>query len=112
MMAALIFPSAVLTHRKVGVRAAAGPEPGLTTWCEHPASATAPKQARPSLTTSHVGSRLRLAKVDRARLQKLVTRRSFRRTGLPSGVVSTAATNGVLPAAPRPRLPPERSPPR
>jgi hypothetical protein len=28
----------------------------------------------------------------------------------PSGVVSTAATNGVLPGAPRPRLPPERSP--
>ena len=33
------------------------------------------------------------------------------RTDLPSGVVSTAATNGVLPAAPRPRLPPWRSPP-
>ena len=31
---------------------------------------------------------------------------------LPPGVVSTAATNGVLPAAPRPRFPPERSPPR
>ena len=44
-------------------------------------------------------------------LRKPVTRRSFKRTGLPSGVVSTAATNGVLPAAPRPRLPPERSPP-
>jgi MFS family permease len=43
--------------------------------------------------------------------QKLVTRRSFRRTGLPSGVVSTAATNGVLPGAPRPRFPPKRSPP-
>src|ERR1700722_3646150 len=44
--------------------------------------------------------------------QKLVTRRNFRRTGLPSWVVSTAATNGVLPGAPRPRLPPVRSPPR
>src|ERR1700712_2321720 len=66
MMAALIFPSAVLTHRKVGVRAAAEPEPVLTTWCAHPASATAPKQARPSLTTSHAGSRLRLAKVESA----------------------------------------------
>ena len=41
-----------------------------------------------------------------------LTRLSLIRTGLPSGVVSTAATNGVLPAAPRPRLPPVRSPPR
>ena len=41
-----------------------------------------------------------------------VTRRSFSRTGLPSGVVSTAARKGVLPGEPRPRLPPERSPPR
>ena len=31
---------------------------------------------------------------------------------LPSGVVLTAATNGVFPGAPRPRLPPDRSPPR
>ena len=44
--------------------------------------------------------------------QKLVTRRNFSRTGFPSAVVSTAATNGVLPGAPRPRFPPERSPPR
>src|SRR5271165_2118683 len=54
-MADLIFPSAVLTHWKPGVRAAAAPEPALT---------TAPKQARPSLTTSHAGSRLRLAKIE------------------------------------------------
>ena len=44
--------------------------------------------------------------------QKLVTRRNFSRTGSPSAVVSTAATNGVLPGAPRPRFPPWRSPPR
>src|SRR5512147_2882386 len=44
--------------------------------------------------------------------RKPLTRRSFRRTGWPSGVVSTAAMIGVLPGAPRPRLPPERSPPR
>ena len=37
---------------------------------------------------------------------------SLSRRGLRSGVVSTAATNGVLPAAPRPRLPPGRCPPR
>src|SRR5205823_1142712 len=41
-----------------------------------------------------------------------VTRRNFKRIGLPSGVVSTAATIGVLPGEPRPRLPPFRSPPR
>ena len=40
------------------------------------------------------------------------TRRNFKRIGLPSGVVSTAATIGVLPGEPRPRLPPLRSPPR
>src|SRR6185437_10917529 len=111
-MAALIFPSAVLTHLKPGVRAAAAPEPVLMTLCAHPAGATAPKHARPSLTTSQVGSRLRLAKIEIECLQKLATRRSFNRTGWPSGVVSTAATNGVLPGAPRPRLPPVRSPPR
>src|ERR1700737_2639544 len=36
--------------------------------------------------------------------------RNFKRIGLPSGVVSTAATIGVLPGEPRPRLPPLRSP--
>ena len=40
------------------------------------------------------------------------TRRNCRRIGLPSGVVSTAATIAVLPGAPRPRFPPLRSPPR
>src|SRR5215212_5615423 len=111
-MAALMLPSAVLTQLKAGVRAAAAPEPVLTTWWRHPASITAPKHARPSLTTSQPGSRLRLAKPESAGPQKLGTRRSFRRIGLRSGVVSTAATKGVLPGAPRPRLPPERSPPR
>src|SRR5471030_1304910 len=110
-MAALILPSAVLAHLKAAVRAAAAPEPVLMTWCAHPASATAPKQANTSLTTSQLGSRLRLANVEIAWLQKLLTRRNFRRTGLPSRVVSTATRNGVLPGAPRPRLPPERSPP-
>ena len=41
-------------------------------------------------------------------LRKPLTTVSFSRLGLRSAVVSTAATNGVLPAAPRPRLPPER----
>src|SRR5947209_1161923 len=94
-----MLPRAVLTHLNAGVRAEAGPEPVLITSCLHPASVTAPKHARPSLTTSQPGSRLRRAKPESAWVQKLLTRRSFSRTGLPSGVVSTAATNGVLPGA-------------
>src|SRR6201996_2287821 len=107
-MAALMLPSAVLTDLNAGTWAAAGPEPVLVASCLRPASFTAPKQARPSLTTSQVGSRLRFANPEIAWLQKLATRR----TGLPSGVGSATATNGVLPGAPRPRLPPVRSPPR
>ena len=41
---------------------------------------------------------------------ELATRLNLTRTGLPSAVVSTTATKGVLPALPRPRLPPERLP--
>src|SRR5215467_3607272 len=44
--------------------------------------------------------------------RKPFTRRNCKRIGLPCGVVSTAATIGVLPGEPRPRLPPFRSPPR
>jgi hypothetical protein len=40
------------------------------------------------------------------------TRRNLMPTGLPSTVVATAAMNGILPADPRPRWPPERLPPR
>src|SRR3954462_4097855 len=94
------------------MRAAAGPVPVLMAWWLHPASVALPKHWSPSLTTVQPGSRLRLANAEIALLQKVVTRRSFKRTGLPSGVVSTAATNGVFPGAPRPRLPPDRSPPR
>src|SRR5205807_4027412 len=67
---------------------------------------------RPSLTTVLVGWKLRCAKVAIAARRKPFTRRNFKRIGLPSGVVSTAATIGVLPGEPRPRLPPLRSPPR
>ena len=47
-----------------------------------------------------------------SRLRKPLTGASFSLRGRPSGLVETAATKGVLPAAPRPRLPPERTPPR
>src|SRR3954452_21627538 len=49
-MAALILPSAVLTHLKAGERAALGPDPVLTTWCAHPASATPAKHCRPNVS--------------------------------------------------------------
>ena len=111
-MAALMFPSAVLTHLNDADCAAACPEPVITTSWVQPASVTAEKQRRPSLTTTQAGSRLARANASIERLQKLPTRRSLRRLGLPSGVVLTAATNGVLPGAPRPRLPPPRCPPR
>src|SRR3954465_12414672 len=74
------------------MRAAAGPVPVLMAWWLQPASVTLPKHWSPSLTTVQPGSRLRLANAEIDLLQKLVTRRSFKRTGLPSGVASTAAT--------------------
>src|SRR5271157_1319512 len=107
-----MLPSAVLTHLKAGLRGAAGPPPVLIAWWVHPASVTLAKHRSPSLTTVQLGPMQRLANADSAWLEKPLTRPSLMRTGLPSGVVSTAATKGVFPAAPRPRLPPERSPPR
>jgi hypothetical protein len=50
---------------------------------------------RQKVRNSTVEGKLGLAKPEMAWLQKLLTRRSFNRTGLPSGVVSTAATNDV-----------------
>ena len=95
VIAALILPRAVLTHLKVDTCAAAGPDPVLMAWWSHSASVTPAKHCSPSLTTVQSGLRLRLAKPAMDALQKLVTRPSCRRTGLPS----TAATNGVLPSA-------------
>src|SRR3954466_10631513 len=95
-MAALMLPKAVLTHLKAGVRAAAAPEPVLITVCLHLASVTAPKQARPSLTTSLAGAKCRLAKPDTARLAKPGTRCSFNRTGLPSHGGLDSGNEGCL----------------
>src|SRR5271166_604344 len=99
-MADLMLPSAVLTHLKAGVRTPAAPEPVLITVWVQPAFVTEAKHANPSLTTAQSGARLRSAKSSIAAPENPATRRSFKRTGLPSSVVSTAATNGVLPAAP------------
>ena len=59
-----------------------------------------------------VAARSRLASVAISFFLKPFTTVSLSRLGLRSAVVSTAATNGVLPAAPRPRLLPARRPPR
>src|SRR3954465_140187 len=107
-----MLPSVVFTRRN-GLRVAARlPEPVTIGRCEHPAFSTAGQQDSPSLTIVLPGSLAALASFSTSRLRKPLTTVSRRRLGLRSAVVSTAATNGVLPAAPRPRLPPERSPPR
>ena len=84
-----MVPSAVSAHL-TGRRAAAGPDRVLIAWWSHPASATLAKHCNPSLTTVQAESRRRLAKPDRDAPQKLATRLSFGRAGLPSGVASTA----------------------
>src|SRR5512132_2086484 len=106
-----MLPGAVLTHFKAGARTALRPEPVRIGWWVQPAAVTPRQHDRPSLTTVQATSRLRLAKASISVRRKPRIRRSLRRTGRPSAVVSTVATIGVLPAA-RPRLPPERWPPR
>src|ERR1700746_1861985 len=111
-MALLFFPRVVWTHLKAGFRAALRPDPVMIGWWTQPALPTPVKQRRPSLTTVLAGWKLRCAKLAISARRKPFTRRNFKRIGLPSGVVSTAATIGVLPGEPRPRLPPLCSPPR
>src|SRR4051795_1985614 len=107
-----MLPRVVLTQRNGVQPAARLPEPVTIGRCEHPAFSTAGQQDRPSLTTLLPGAKSRLATFSTSLLRKPFTTLSRSRLGLRSAVVSTAATIGVLPAAPRPRLPPDRSPPR
>src|SRR5918997_1377046 len=107
-----MLPSVVLTHRNGAQLAARLPAPVTIGKCEQPAFSTAGQQDRPSVTTLAPGAKSRFASFSTSFLRKPLTTVSRRRLGLRSGVVSTAATTGVLPAAPRPRLPPGRSPPR
>src|SRR5689334_13143841 len=107
-----MFPSVVLTQRN-GVQVAARlPDPVTIGKCSQPAFSTAGQQDRPSLTTVVPGAKSRLAILSTSFLRKPFTTLNRSRFGLLSGVVSTAVTIGVLPAAPRPRSPPGRSPPR
>src|ERR1043166_5804426 len=107
-----MLPSVVFTHRNGAQFAARLPEPVTIGRCEHPAFSTAGQQDSPSLMTVLPGSIAALASLSTSRLRKPLTTVSRRRLGRLSAVVSTAATIGVLPAAPPPRLPPARSPPR
>src|ERR1700730_18289841 len=111
-MALLMLPRVVLTHLKAGFRAALRPDPVMIGWWAQPALATPAKQCRSALTTVLGGCKWRCAKAVISARRKPFPRRNFKRIGWPSGVVSTAATIGVFPGEPRPRLPPLRSPPR
>src|SRR3954447_16474190 len=107
-----MFPSVVLTHRNGAQPAARLPEPVAIGKRAQPAFSTAGRQDRPSLTTLVPGAKSRLAILSTSFLRKPLTTVSRTRLARLSAVVSTATTIGVLPAAPRPRLPPDRSPPR
>src|SRR4051812_10161475 len=106
-----MFPRQVLTHLNGVQLAAFLPEPVAIGWCEQPAFSTAGQQDRPSLTTVLPAAKSRPASLSTSFLRKPLTTLSRRRLGFRSAVVSTAATIGVSPAAPRPRLPPGRLPP-
>src|SRR3984893_14463167 len=111
-MALLMLPRGVLTHLKAGFRAALRPDPVMIGWWRDAGLPTPVNAGRPAMATVLARWKLRRAKVSISSRRKPFTRRTFKRIGLPSGVVSTAATIGVLPGEPRPRLPPLRSPPR
>src|SRR5512132_1552563 len=89
-----MLPRAVLTHLKA--RTALRPEPVRIGWWVQPAAVTPRKHDRPSLTTVQATSRLRSAKASISVRRKPRIRRSLRRTGRPSAVVSTVATIGVV----------------
>ena len=79
-----MLPRAVLTHLKAGVRAAFGPDPVLTIWCARPASATLVKHTEAVADDRAVWIEAALANPAIEVAQKLVTQRSFSRTGFPS----------------------------
>src|SRR4051812_15213980 len=107
-----MLPRRVLTHLNGAQLAARLPEPVAIGKCWQPAFSTAGQQDRPSLTTLLPAVKSRPPTPSPPSLRNPLPTLSRNRLGLRSAVVSTAATIGVLPAAPRPRLPPGRSPPR
>src|SRR5260370_17317369 len=110
-MALLMLPRVVLTHLKAGFRAALRPDPVMIGRWTQPALPTPVKQCRPSLTTVLAGWKFRCAQVALSARGQPFTRRKFKRLGLPSCLVSPAATTRVLPARPPPPTPPLPPPP-
>src|SRR5512132_2794343 len=119
-----MLPRQVLTHLNGAQLAARLPEPVAIGKCWQPVFSTAGQQDRPSLTTLLPAAKSRSASRSTSFLRKPLTTLSRSRLGLRSApraspdaryfadgsialrsMVSTAATIGVLPAAPRPRLP-------
>ena len=78
-------------------RAACLPDPVIIGQWRQPAVSTARQQDRPSVTTLVPSAIPALASFSTSFLRKPLTTVSLRRRGLRSSVVSTAATNGVLP---------------
>src|SRR5262245_45879169 len=105
-----MLPRQVLTHLNGAQLAARLPEPVAIGKCWQPAFSTAGQQDRPSLTTLLPAAKSRSASRSTSFLREPLTTLSRSRLGLRWPLVSTAATIAVLPAAPRPRLPPGRSP--
>src|SRR3954469_4917286 len=110
--AVFTLPSVVFTHLNGVQFAARLPEPVPIGKSRPPAFSTAGRQDSPSLTTVAPGSIAALASFSTSRLRNPLTTVSRSRLGFRSAVVSTAATIGVFPSPPPPRLPPERPPPR
>ena len=69
------------------------------------ASSRALKQLKPSETTLHPGERCCTAQECISALENAATWLNRIETGLPALFVVTAATKGIFPVAPRPRLP-------
>ena len=94
----------MLAHLKAGVQAGLLPDPVTIGRWQQPALPI-PRKPLAAIRPVRRDEMAHRPALDRTR-RKPLTRRNLTRIGLPSAVVSTAATNGVLPATPRPRLPP------
>lgn len=89
-----------------------GLRPAITVgWWLQPAPVTAAKQANPSENTTLPGATFPFTHATTSSLVNPVTGVRRTRSGRSSSVRETAATNGTLFSAPRPTLPPVRSPP-
>ena len=96
---ALMLPGIVFTQRNSGCSTAAFPPPVTIGSCTQPAAVTPLKQVSPSQSTCVPGPRCCCAQAAISVRRKPSTTVSVTRSGCPCSLVSTAATNGVLPGA-------------